>query len=151
MTGQRPTDDADDHGAVPNWRSSGTTVENVGPSTGDDHPPDDHSTGDHPPDDHSTGDEAGPPTVDEAVERIHDRATTVRDRELETALSKLEGGDDLSPSNREVVADLADRLVEELVAVPESSLREVSDSETGDSGDDTGTEPPVETALELFS
>jgi len=94
-----------------------------------------------------------PPTVDEAVGRIRGRATAIRDRELETALTKLEASGDLSSADREAVAGLADRLVEELVAVPESSLREAAaagNSEDGEDRDDS-RESPVETALELFS
>jgi len=89
-----------------------------------------------PPED-GTGD---PATAEAAIARIRDRGTTVRDRELETALSQLEARGDPSPADREAVADLADRLVEALLAVPESGLRE---------GDEVDAET-VETALELF-
>jgi|GEM_PF-1384560 len=101
----------------------------------------------------SAAEKSESPTVDEAVGRIRGRATAIRDRELETALSKLEASGELSPEDREAVADLADRLVEELVAVPESSLRETVADGSGENGVDGGDggDLPVETALELFS
>ena len=78
---------------------------------------------------------------DAAVERVRDRAAAIRDRELETALAKLDARGDLSPAEREAVARLADRLVDGLLAAPERRLRAAADR------DDAET---VEAALELF-
>ena len=128
----------DESGAVTD--RSDVATDGSGPSTAEESEP-------------PTVEKSESPTVDEAVGRIRGRATAIRDRELETALSKLEASGELSPEDREAVADLADRLVEELVAVPESSLREtVADGsgENGEGGGDGG-DLPVETALELFS
>jgi len=88
----------------------------------------------------------GPVPADAAVRRIRDRATDVRDAELETALGKLEARGGLSETDREVVEKLADRLVEGLLAVPVSALREAdATAERAANEDDT-----VEPALELF-
>jgi glutamyl-tRNA reductase len=89
-------------------------------------------------------------SVDEAVERIREPATDVRDSELETALAKLESRGELPERDREAVAALADRLVDRLLAVPESSLREAADAEASAETGSAGDERTVETALELF-
>lgn len=67
-------------------------------------------------------DEAGEsmdPQVERAVARIERRAEHIRDRELETALAKLEGLDD---RERAVVERLATRLTERLLTAPKRSL-----------------------------
>jgi len=89
----------------------------------------------------TTGDRSVGSTEEAAVTRIRDRASAIRDGEVETALAKLDANGDLSDAERETVERLADRLVENLLAVPESSLRAAA------ADDDVET---VETALELF-
>jgi glutamyl-tRNA reductase len=71
----------------------------------------------------------------------------VRDAELDTALAKLEARGDLSETDREALEDLADSLVESLLAVPVSSLHEADATAEDGSNVDERT---VETALELF-
>jgi glutamyl-tRNA reductase len=85
--------------------------------------------------------ERSPNTEHEAVERIRERATAVRNEEVETALVKLDSDGDVSEADREAVERLADRLVDRLLTVPEESLRAAA------AADDEET---VETALELF-
>ena len=109
--------------------------EGAGPRLSDGGPPAVETT-----DDESATDEEEV-SADAAVERIRERATEVRDSELETAIAKLESHGDLSEHDREAVEALADSLVDQLLAVPESTLREAADAE-----DDR----TVETALELF-
>ncbi|WP_123533472.1 hypothetical protein [Halosimplex salinum] len=67
--------------------------------------------------------------VEAAVERIHDRAAEIRDREVETALGKLDATGDLSTADREAVSALADRLVARLIATPERGLRSAAEEE----------------------
>jgi glutamyl-tRNA reductase len=98
---------------------------------------DDPGTGDAAVSDHG----ATAPSPDEAAARIRERGEAVRDRELATALARLEADDDLGPAEREAVEALADRLLDSLLAVPEQSLRAAAE------GDDEET---VRTALSLF-
>lgn len=92
--------------------------------------------------------------ADAAVARIRDRAATIRDREVETALAKLDARGDLSTADRGAVEAMADRLVARLVAVPERRLEAAAspDGESGEPADGAGGEEaaPVETVLELF-
>jgi len=85
--------------------------------------------------------ERSPATEHAAVRRIRERATAVRNEEVETAITKLDAGGEVSEADREAVERLADRLVERLLAVPEESLRAAA------AADDEET---VETGLELF-
>ncbi|MFB6141545.1 MAG: hypothetical protein ABEJ26_14050 [Halosimplex sp.] len=48
--------------------------------------------------------------------RVRDRVDEVRERELETALAKLDARGDVSAADREAVEALAERLVERLAA-----------------------------------
>ena len=89
---------------------------------------------------------AAGPTPEEAIDRITERAGTVRDREVETAIARLEARGDLSAAEREAVERLADRLVARLVAVPERALRA---AEEGAEAAEEGAEA-AETALDLF-
>jgi len=88
--------------------------------------------------DRATG-RTGDSDVETVVEHIHDRGRTVRDRQVERALSELDG--DLSERERAVVETLGDRLVERLLAVPAAKLRRAAGE---------GDENRVEHALELF-
>lgn len=85
-----------------------------------------------------TGD-AATPSADAAIERIRERGETVRDRQVERALSEL---DDLSPAERAVIERLGDRLVDRLLAVPEEQLERAAGE---------GDEESFEAALSLFS
>ncbi|WP_459192151.1 glutamyl-tRNA reductase [Halosimplex sp. J119] len=89
-----------------------------------------------------------PVDPDAAAAHIRDRATAIRDREVETALAKLDAHGDLSAEDREAVAALADRLVARLIAVPAEGLQAAAAEEGGD-GDRSG-HAAAETALELF-
>jgi glutamyl-tRNA reductase len=91
--------------------------------------------------DATTSDESGPPSPDEAAARIRERGEAVRDRELATALARLEADDDLASAEREAVKALADRLLDSLLAVPEQSLRAAAEADE---------EETVRTALSLF-
>ncbi|NLV10277.1 MULTISPECIES: hypothetical protein [Halomicrobium] len=73
-----------------------------------------------------------------AIERIRERGESVRDRQVERALSELE----LSEHERDAVERLGDRLVERLLAVPEAQLERAA----SDGDDET-----LAAALELFS
>lgn len=85
----------------------------------------------------SRRDEQRDPTVEAAVERIRERGETVRDRQVERALSTL----DLAERERAVIEALGDRLVERLLAVPEEQLRSAAREDD---------ENEFERALELF-
>jgi glutamyl-tRNA reductase len=83
------------------------------------------------------------PDPDAARARIRERASEVRDREVETALAKLDARGDLPEDDREAVERLADRLVARLLAAPERGLRAAAE------GNDHDPET-VATALSLF-
>lgn len=83
------------------------------------------------------GDRSDPTAA--AVERIRARGRTVRDRQVEQALSALDG--EVSEEERRAIEALADRLVDRLLAVPEHHLTvAVRD----------GNDQTVERALDLF-
>jgi len=69
-----------------------------------------------------------------AIEIIHERGDRIRERELGRALSEL----DLSERERAAIEELSERLVDELLAVPEERLRTTRDPEL------------VRAALDLF-
>ena len=77
---------------------------------------------------------------DRAVERIHAYASRIEQRELRTALTKLEHHGSLTDTQRTIIVDMADRLVDELVTPPTQSLRAASSADGSD----------VRAALELF-
>ena len=81
-----------------------------------------------------------PPAVATAIERMHDRGQEIAQRECERALERLQSQRELSESDRRIVRQLADGLVEELLAVPEQHLREAD----GPGADEV---PAVELAL----
>ena len=90
---------------------------------------------------HPSGQAVAPDSSRErAIEHIHRRAERIKREELETAFTKLEKQGDLTESQREIIADMADTLVTELVAPPTQSLRNVRSSDRSE----------VQTALELF-
>jgi len=95
---------------------------------------------------HGPGESTGTdPPVEDAVEQIREQATAVRDRQVETALARLDGRGGVSAAERAAVERLADRLVERLISLPERALRD-SEPVDGESVD----EETVETAVELF-
>ncbi|WP_226011203.1 hypothetical protein [Halomicrobium salinisoli] len=71
---------------------------------------------------------------------IRARAESIRDEEVARALSKLAAQDELTPERREEVERLADRIVEQLLAVPAETLA-AADEERAE---------VAETARELF-
>ncbi|MFC4543030.1 glutamyl-tRNA reductase [Halosolutus amylolyticus] len=77
--------------------------------------------------------------ADEVIAAMYESAERLKQRELETALSRL--GDDLSEEQREIVEAMADSLVSQLLAPPTKSLREAA------AEDDWST---INTALQLF-
>lgn len=74
----------------------------------------------------------------DALAAMHERGVDVRERELATALGRL---DDLDDDEREVIETVAERLVAGVLAPPTRSL--VAASAEGD-------ERPAATALALF-
>ncbi|ELZ22664.1 glutamyl-tRNA reductase [Halosimplex carlsbadense 2-9-1] len=87
--------------------------------------------------------DSGAEDADEALAAIHERGAEIRDREVETALAKLDARGDCSAAERAAVERLADRLVARLLSSPERSLRAAADD--GEHDPET-----VETALSLF-
>ncbi|EMA42547.1 glutamyl-tRNA reductase [Halococcus morrhuae DSM 1307] len=75
-----------------------------------------------------------------AIERLHAHADRIEQRELRTALTKLDQHGTLTDAQRAIVVDMADALVDELLAPPTQSLRNASSTDRSD----------VRTALELF-
>ncbi|WP_440770729.1 glutamyl-tRNA reductase [Natronorubrum sp. DTA28] len=78
--------------------------------------------------------------ADEVIAAMYESAERMKKRELETALSRLEG-EEFSAEQREVVESMADALVNQLLAPPTKSLREAA------AEDDWST---INTALQLF-
>lgn len=78
--------------------------------------------------------------ADEVIAAMYESAERMKQRELETALSRLEG-EEFSPAQREIVESMADALVNQLLAPPTKSLREAA------AEDDWST---INTALQLF-
>jgi glutamyl-tRNA reductase len=64
--------------------------------------------------------------ADAVIRGMYRGAETVKERELETALTKLDAVGALTAEQREVVEGLADALVAQLLAVPTKSLREAA-------------------------
>ncbi|WP_251342572.1 glutamyl-tRNA reductase [Haloplanus halophilus] len=79
--------------------------------------------------------------ADEAISAMYESAEMVKERELHTALSRLESQGGLTDEQRETVASLADALVGQLLAAPTESLRDAA------AEDDWTT---IQTALGLF-
>lgn len=80
--------------------------------------------------------------ADEVIAAMYEGAETVKQRELSTALSKLESAGDLTDEQRDAVESLADALVGQLLAAPTKSLRDAAEC------DDWST---INTALQLFN
>ncbi|MWV40798.1 glutamyl-tRNA reductase [Natrialba sp. INN-245] len=78
--------------------------------------------------------------ADEVIAAMYESAERIKARELQTALSRLEG-EEFTPEQREVVESMADALVNQLLAPPTKSLREAA------AEDDWST---ISTALQLF-
>jgi glutamyl-tRNA reductase len=79
--------------------------------------------------------------ADEAISAMYEGAEMVKERELNTALSRLESQGELTDEQRETIASLADSLVGQLLAAPTKSLRDAA------AEDDWTT---IQTALGLF-
>jgi glutamyl-tRNA reductase len=79
--------------------------------------------------------------ADSVIAAMHEGAERVKNRELRTALRKLEAEGELTDDQREVVESLADTLVSQLLAAPTKSLRDAA------AEDDWTT---IATALQLF-
>ncbi|NUB89549.1 glutamyl-tRNA reductase [Haloterrigena sp. SYSU A121-1] len=78
--------------------------------------------------------------ADEVIAAMYESAERMKERELETALSRLED-EEFTAEQREVVESMADALVNQLLAPPTKSLREAA------AEDDWST---INTALQLF-
>ena len=79
--------------------------------------------------------------ADEAVSAMYESAERVKQREVDTALAKLESQGSLTDDQRETVSALADALVGQLLAAPTKSLRDAA------AEDDWAT---IQTAMRLF-
>ena len=77
---------------------------------------------------------------EQAIEQIHAHADRIEQRELQTALTKLEHHGPFTDTQQTILIDMADTLVDELVTPPTQSLRNTSSVDRSD----------VRTALELF-
>ncbi|RDI72338.1 glutamyl-tRNA reductase [Halopelagius longus] len=80
--------------------------------------------------------------ADEAIGAMYESAERVKEREVQTALSKLESQGTLTPEQRETVASMADALVGQLLSAPTKSLRDAA------AEDDWST---IQTAMRLFN
>ncbi|WP_327051062.1 glutamyl-tRNA reductase [Halomicrococcus gelatinilyticus] len=80
--------------------------------------------------------------ADEVIAAMYEGAERVKERELDTALSRLDAHGDLNDEQRAVVESMADALVSQLLAPPTKSLRDAA-------GDDDWT--TINTALRLFN
>lgn len=80
--------------------------------------------------------------ADDAISAMYESAESVKARELDTAMSKLEAQGDLTDEQRETVTALADALVGQLLSAPTKSLREAA------AEDDWTT---IQTAMQLFN
>ncbi|WP_276255764.1 glutamyl-tRNA reductase [Halomontanus rarus] len=81
--------------------------------------------------------------ADEVIAAMYESAERVKQREIETAISRLEASQDgaVTDEQREIVESMADSLVGQLLAPPTKSLREAA------AEDDWST---INTALQLF-
>jgi glutamyl-tRNA reductase len=79
--------------------------------------------------------------ADDAIAAMYESAEVTKRREVQTALDKMAAQGDVSPAQEEVVEDLADALVNQLLAAPTRSLRDAA------AEDDWET---IDTALRLF-
>ncbi|WP_363466957.1 glutamyl-tRNA reductase [Halogeometricum borinquense] len=79
--------------------------------------------------------------ADRAISGMYEAAEEVKQRELETALAKLDAQGELTDDQRETVAALADALVGQLLSAPTKSLREAAVEDDWDT---------IQTAMTLF-
>ena len=79
--------------------------------------------------------------ADEAIGTMYESAEMVKEREVRTAISRLESQGGLTDEQRETIGSLADALVGQLLAAPTKSLRDAA------AEDDWTT---IQTALDLF-
>jgi glutamyl-tRNA reductase len=79
-------------------------------------------------------------SVEATISAIHEKGDRIKRREVEQVLRELEPTDDSADERREAAEELADAIVDRLLAVPVGSLREAA-------ADDRAT---VDTAIELF-
>jgi|APHM01.1.fsa_nt_gi glutamyl-tRNA reductase (EC 1.2.1.70) len=80
--------------------------------------------------------------ADEAISTMYESAERVKQREVGTAMAKLDANTELTEAHREVIESLADSLVSQLLAAPTKSLREAA------AEDDWTT---IQTAMQLFN
>jgi glutamyl-tRNA reductase len=80
--------------------------------------------------------------ADEVIAAMYEGAERVKDRQLHTAIARLDAGrDDVTDHEREVLESMADALVGQLLSPPTRRLREAAEN------DDWTT---INTALQLF-
>jgi glutamyl-tRNA reductase len=79
--------------------------------------------------------------ADQVIAAMHRGADRIKEREVGTALTRLENEGDLTDEQRAVVESMADALVSQLLAAPTESLRDAAQE------DDWST---IHTALRLF-
>lgn len=79
--------------------------------------------------------------ADDVIAAMYESAEAAKRRELRTALDRMSANGDLTDEQRETVEDLADALVNQLLAAPTRSLRDAA------AEDDWET---IDTALRLF-
>ena len=75
-----------------------------------------------------------------AIAAIHEKGERIKRREIEQALRELEPTDDAADERREAVEELADTIVDRLLAVPVTSLRTAAEDDPA----------AIDAALELF-
>ncbi|MCU4801901.1 hypothetical protein OB920_16090 [Halobacteria archaeon HArc-gm2] len=69
------------------------------------------------------------PTGESELRQVRERAETIRDEEVARAYSRLAARGDLTPEERAAVAELADRIVEELLAAPARGVAGAAENE----------------------
>lgn len=79
--------------------------------------------------------------ADDVIAAMYESAEAIKGREVRKALDRMEGEEDITPEQRRAVEDLADSLVNQLLAAPTRSLRDAA------AEDDWET---IDTALRLF-
>jgi len=80
--------------------------------------------------------------ADEAISAMYESAERVKNREVTTAVDKLEAHGELNDKQRDVIDSLADSLVGQLLSAPTKSLRDAA------AEDDWTT---IQTAMQLFN
>lgn len=72
-------------------------------------------------------DDLDPEAVQRAI-RIH--AERIEQRELKQAMDRLDADESLTPAERQIIEEMADSILDELLAVPEAVLAAADDEET---------------------